>query len=127
MSVVDLIRELGWPLPSHPEALEEQEFDPHTGKGIVFLYETDACNFEVLDGGKWYKVDIMHPYPDLYVDTDVPVSVVNRVNALWDELDKPDPLFWIDNDPVPGMLEALRREFNDARFVNMTIIPGAIY
>ncbi len=124
MSLVDAIRELGWKLPSHPEALEEQEFDPHTGEGKVFLYETDACNFEVFDSGSWYKVDAEHPFPELYEDTDVPSSIVKRVYKALDSVY--DKLDWRE-DPTPIYLEALRREFDDARFVNMTIIPGAIY
>ncbi len=124
MSILDDLRELGWPLPKCPEDFEEQEFDPHTGEGKVFLYETDACNFEVLDGETWYKVDAEHPLPELYEETDVPSEIVVRarkaLDAIYDKLD------WRE-DPTPAYLEALRREFDDARFVNMTILPGVIY
>ena len=126
MSVVDLIRELGWPLPSHPEGLEEKEFDPHTGEGAFHLYETDACNFDVLDGGAWYMIDTEHLHSDLYAETDVPESVLARARVVIWPMYKSGKWDWRE-DPTPIYLDALRKEFDDARFVNMTIIPGAIY
>ena len=126
MSILDAIRELGWSLPSSPESFEESEFDPHTGKGAFHLYKTDACNFEALDGDAWYMIDAGHLHPELYEGTNVPESVLMRASAAVWSMYRSGKRDW-RKDPTPIYIDALRREFDDVRFVNMTIIPGAIY
>lgn len=126
MSLIDAIRNMGWNPPSCLGGLEEQEFDPHTGEGVFFLYETDACNFEVLHKGSWYRIDAGHLSPDLYEGTGVPNSVLARARgAVWPLYDSDG---WDDSiDPTPRYLAALQRVFDDVHFVGMTIVPGAIY
>lgn len=93
--------------------------------GEFVLYESEACNFEVLDGGTWYKIDVEHIEPGLYEEAGVPSALLSRVDAaltsVYDEAYEDTGI-----DPTPHYLEALRREFDDARFINMTLIPGVV-
>ena len=101
------------------------DFDPYNGNFV--LYETGYCNFEVLDSGKWYKVDVDHPYPELYEDEDVPKFVIERVeNALasdesWNEWQVSVDEFVKHNEDL------LRAEFDDVRFLGTDYVPGAVY
>ena len=109
-----------------PKELQDEEFDPHTGRGVFTLYKTSACNFEVLDRGRWYKIDTRHLSSGYYENTDVTEGVLERARSVVWPIYESDE--WNDLvDPIPLYTKALLDEFDDARFVNMTIVPGAIY
>lgn len=114
MTLLEKIRE------ALPQILPTGEFDPWHGE--FELYVSEACNFEVLDGGVWYMVDVMHPYPELYED--VPESVVERVDRSTEPVSGRCGSWDGVSDPTPLYAESLKREFDDVRFVNMTYEPG---
>ena len=110
--------------------------EPYPG-GLV-LYETDACNFEVLDNGNWYKIDANHATPELYIEAGVPYDVAERADSaiaefVQSELYKENgggyfsPFLCADCDPTPYYKDVLQEEFDGVRFVNMTHRPGVIY
>ena len=94
-------------------------YDPYHGE--FELYESDACNFEVLDNGKWYKIDVDHLESIYYESFEVPDAILARANAVltpyWRSYNPED-------DPRPAVQELLAKEFDDVRFVNMTYEPG---
>ena len=96
-------------------------YDPWHGN--FELYESNACNFDVLDGNVWYKIDAMHLESSYYEDYGVPDSILERARAATDA-------YWRNyyrtsyENPKPALQELLAGEFDDVRFVNMTYEPG---
>lgn len=89
------------------------------------LYECNYCNFEVLDGGKWYKVDASHPWSKLYEDEDVTEDIAIRLEkaagVAWNSWQVPK------DEYVKHYEDLLRAEFDDVRFLGTDYIPGAVY
>ena len=99
--------------------------DPYNGNFV--LYETGYCNFEVLDGGNWYKVDLNHPWHELYEGEDVPEDIATRLERVavqdegWNSWQVPTEEFVKHNEDL------LRSEFDDVRFLGTDYVPGAVY
>lgn len=100
------------------------EYDPWEGSFV--LYESDACNFEVLDKGMWYRIDAEHLESDLYEDEPVPESVLARAREVLDPFWRSPQCHW-GIDPTPYYQDLLSKEFDNVRFINMTFKPGAVY
>ncbi|MDO4533807.1 MAG: hypothetical protein Q4C36_08820 [Coriobacteriia bacterium] len=106
------------------EKLLGDDYDNHS---YFRLYECNYCNFEVLDSGKWYKVDVFHPYPELYEDEDIPEGIIERVDGTiasdesWNGWQVPK------DEYVKHYEDLLRAEFDDVRFLGTDYVPGAVY
>lgn len=86
----------------------------------------DYCTFNVKNGGKWYTVDVFHPYADWYPD--VPEEVCSRVEKALAAAEGKHPEVRSELvDPTPFYEESLRAEFDDIEFLGTDFIPGVIY
>ncbi len=95
-------------------------YDPWHGQ--FELYRSDACNYEVLDDGVWYKIDASHLGSRLYRSTSVPENVLARARAaVAPFVDSSDCNPW--TDPRPFYSALLGKEFDGVRFINMTYEP----